>query len=152
MSPFRRRLYRNRGWAVILAGAALFAGQSRAQLAPKKDVGPRALALLELLPGGSSRLIPVSIMYEGNFYDASVYKASPVPMALDDGTVYEAFRSGKSLGLFTVTGALQGKNIWIGKGNWEPGGPKPAAKKEVAASKPVGEEDEGPPVLRRPGV
>jgi len=30
------------------------------------------------------------------FHDASVYKADPVPMALESGTVYEAEQAGES--------------------------------------------------------
>ena len=82
---------------------AQFAG---AQLARKtKQKGPRALALVELSPNGKARLIPIAIMVGDKFYDASAYKASPVPMALWSETVYEGERSGVSQGLFTVGGA-----------------------------------------------
>ena len=113
--------------------------------------GPRALGLLELAPNGKAHLIPVVIMYQGQFYDASAYKAAPVPMALEPQTVYEAERSGKSLGLFTITGVRQLKNNFIADGRWEPGGPRPA--KQVAESKPAApaEDQDKPPVLRHPG-
>ena len=71
--------------------------------APKTSKGPRALGLLELAPNGKARLIPITIMIDGKYYDASAYKASPVPMALWSETVYEAVQTGVSLGLFTVT-------------------------------------------------
>ena len=87
---------------------------------PARSKGPRALGLLELAPNGVAHLIPVTIMYDGQFYDASAYKASPVPMALDSETVYEAVKTGVSLGLFTVTGAGQIKGSWIGQGIWRP--------------------------------
>ena len=38
---------------------------------------------------------------ERQFWDATAYKADPFPMALESGTVYEAERTGNSLGLFT---------------------------------------------------
>lgn len=151
----RRRLYRKLWQGVILAAlAAAPLHFLRAQMArrAKVDKGPRALALLELAPNGRGHLIPVTIMYDGQFYDASVYKASPVPMALDSGTVYEAEKSGKSLGLFTVLGALQGHNTWLGAGTWTPAGSKPKAKAQVAESVPRDlEVDSGPPRLLRPG-
>ena len=73
------------------------------------------MGLVQLLPNGKARLVPITILYDGEFYDASAYKASPVPMALESGTVYEGMRTGVSQGLFTVTSALQGNNTWIGR-------------------------------------
>src|ERR1700693_430644 len=108
-----RTLYRNCWRSVTLAGLGLLAAVlAPAPVAgrPKADKGPRSLALLEFAPNGKGPLVPVVIMIDGEFYDASAYKAAPVPMALDTGTVYEAERSGSSLGLFTVSGALQGPN------------------------------------------
>jgi hypothetical protein len=112
------------------------------------------LALVQLLPGGKARLVPITILYDGEFYDASAYKASPVPMALESGTVYEGVRNGVSQGLFTVTGALQGNNTWIGDGTWQSASAIAAAKEAAAKrrevmSKPAPEPVEGPPVLRR---
>ena len=51
------------------------------------------MGLLQLAPNGKAHLIPITILYDGEFYDASAYKAAPVPMALESGTVYEAVRS-----------------------------------------------------------
>jgi len=65
------------------------------------------MGLLQLTPNGKARLIPITILYDGEFYDASAYKAAPVPMALESGTVYEAVSTGVSQGLFTVSNALQ---------------------------------------------
>ena len=72
------------------------------------------MALLQLTNGGKATLIPIAILVDGKFYDASEYKADPVPMALDSGTVYEAEESGDSLGLFTVSGALHSKTAGCG--------------------------------------
>src|SRR6202050_2051758 len=72
----------------------------------KKVKGPRAVGLLQLTKSGKATLIQVAILVDGKFYDASAYKADPVPMALEGGTVYEAEQAGDSLGLFTVNGAL----------------------------------------------
>jgi hypothetical protein len=93
----------------------------------------------------------VVLLYEGQFYDAGSYKASPVPMALDSGTVYEAEKTGVSQGLFTISGALHSNdNRWIGAGTWEAAGSKPAKKAAAPAKKPEQDPD-APPVLHRPG-
>jgi len=79
-----------------------------------------------------------------------------VPMALWSETVYEAFRSGVSQGLFTVTGALQRKDAkdateWLAEGTWQSADSiKAKVAKKASSSVPRGmNEDEGPPVLLR---
>jgi hypothetical protein len=150
------KLYRTARRAVILAGLAVALVQSLpAQSAAKKTLkGPRALGVVQLLPNGKARLIPITILLDGQYYDASAYKASPVPMALESGTVYEGFRTGVSQGLFTVSSALQGNNTWLGDGTWQTSSAiasakDAAAKKRAVMSKPGAEPPEGPPVLRR---
>ncbi len=143
-----------RGVTCALAAAIVLAGTfSRAQYArkPKPSAGPRAIALLELAANGKGHLVPVVILYNGQYFDAGSYKAAPVPMALDSGTVYEAEKSGVPQGLFTVSGALHfNDNRWVGAGTWEAAGSKPAKKAPTPEKKP--EEDlDSPPVLRRPG-
>ncbi len=122
----------------------------------KASKGPRALGLLELPPKGKAHLIPITILIDGKYYDASAYKAAPVPMALWSDTVYEAVRTGVSLGLFTVTGALQAKDPnnavqWMAEGTWQTANEvKAKAAKKPAPSIPRGmNDDEGPPVLLR---
>ena len=115
------------------------------------------MGLLQLTPNGKARLIPITILYDGEFYDASAYKAAPVPLALESGTVYEAVSTGVSQGLFTVSNALQGNNTWIGEGTWQSAdalaaAAAAAAKKKEARSKPAPEPVEGPPVLRHAGA
>ena len=97
-------------------------------------------------------------MVDGKYYDASAYKAAPVPMALWSETVYEGVLSGVSQGLFTVTGALQRKDAneaveWMAEGTWQSASSLRArAVKKPVVSVPRGmNEDEGPPVLRRAG-
>jgi hypothetical protein len=114
------------------------------------------LGLLELPPKGKAHLIPITILIDGKYYDASAYKAAPVPMALWSDTVYEAVRTGVSLGLFTVTGALQAKDPnkgmeWIAEGTWQTASEvKAKAVKKALPSVPRGmNDDEGPPVLLR---
>ncbi len=167
MSPLSRKLdsskrgahklYRTAQRAVILAGLAVTLVQTlpAQSAAPRKAAkGPRALGVVQLLPNGKARLIPVTILLDGEFYDASAYKAAPVPMALESGTVYEGFRTGVSQGLFTVISALHGNNTWLGDGTWQTASAmaaakEAAAKKRSVMSAPAPEPPEGPPVLRR---
>lgn len=104
------------------------------------EKGPRAIGLVQLSTTGKARIIPLVIMVDGKFYDATSYKATPVPMALDFGVVYEGFRSGVSQGLFTITQPGQLNHNWIAEGTWLPAGTKP---KETAKkySPPVIDED-----------
>jgi hypothetical protein len=153
-SPFRSSLYRMAGRAVTCAGLVLVAtGALNAQFARKTAVskGPRAVGLLVMPAKGKPRLIPVAIMVDGRFYDAGAYKADPVPLALEQGTVYEAERTGDSLGLFTVNQVLQQKNNWIAEGTYHAKGEKVESTAHKAETTPREEKDEGPPVLRRPG-
>ncbi len=86
--------------------------------------------MLQLAPNGKAHLIPITILYDGEFYDASAYKAAPVPMALESGTVYEALRTGVSQGLFTSQRALQANNTWIGDGTWQSASALAAARSQ----------------------
>ena len=77
--------------------AAAAAQDERPQITPgerkaprKKEAGPRALAVLQLAANGKATLVPIAILVNGKFWDATEYKANPVPMALEPGTVYEA--------------------------------------------------------------
>jgi hypothetical protein len=122
----------------------------------KKPVrGPRAVGILQI-SGGKMTLIPVAILVEKKFYDASVYKAEPVPMALERGTVYEAERSGESQGLFTISGALHSNNPasvspWLGAGSYLANGTEAAKTTRKAEDVPVGLDNSGdePPRLKR---
>jgi len=158
-SLHRSSLYRNlRGLVIcgplILALLELHFGQS--SRGAKTYKGPRALGLVELAPSGTSRLIPITILYDGKFYDAGAYKASPVPMALWAETEYEGFRSGISQGLFTVTTAFENQktNEWIAEGTWQTAEALAAKHtKKSVSSVPRGlNQDEGPPVLRHSGA
>ena len=107
----------------------------------KKDDGPRAVAVLRMDAKGKVSLVPIAIMINGKFWDASAYKADPVPMALEPGTVYEGERSGNSLGLFTIGSALHSSSAnvptpWIGTGVWHAAGSEPVKKVMKAESAP----------------
>ena len=155
-------LYRTARHAVICAGLALALAHllfAQRSAGAKKLTGPRALGLLEIAPSGKVTLLPVTIMIDGEFYDASAYKASPVPLALYTDTVYEGVKAGVSQGLFTVTTAQHGETIWRGLGKWQSADSIAAAeakKKSSAAAadraKKVQDNSDGPPVLKRPSA
>jgi len=167
-------LYRKAGLAVIFAAlwGIAFSATCRAQasqeeqgaeIAPqakkpkKKGRDPRAIGLLQLLPNGKTTLIPIAILMDGKFYDASAYKATPVPMVLESGTVYEAIRTGKSVGLFTVNGAGHSKDPasqipWIGTGSFLATGAEAPKGSRKAENVPLGlDEKDAPPRLSRGG-
>ncbi len=130
-------------------------GQVQDLSKPKKR-GARAIAVLEFLPGGGARLVPVALWVDGQFYDASLYGANPEPLAVQPETVYEATDYGRPTGLFTVVRPEQIKGSWIGAGQWKPqqsleemAAKKPAAKN----TKPTGSfnVNEDRPILKRPG-
>ena len=172
----RESLYRRWVWVVIgvvagwCLGIAPVAGQMPqlkrpeeapverpAEPTPKKLVNePRAVGLLQLNKDGKGTLIPIAIRIDGKFYDASVYKADPVPMALDGGTVYEVEKTGESQGLFTVGGALHNQNPnsatpWLGSGSYVLNGTVVANKAHKAEDKPRGldNDNDAPPRLTR---
>ena len=117
--------------------------------------GPRAVALVQLAENGRAHLIPVTIMINGNFYDASAYKADPVPMALQPGIVYEAVQAGVSQGLFTVGGAAQANGNWFADGKWVTADQIAADKEKSEAARKAQNEPKpeaeigGPPKLKR---
>jgi hypothetical protein len=147
------------GWAGFAA-----AQEERPEITPgerkvprKKDAGPRAVALLQMGANGKVSLVPIAILIDGKFWDASAYKADPVPMALDQGTVYEGERAGSSLGLFTVSSALHSRSLnsqtpWIATGKWVAAGSDTAKTEVKAETAPVGidKSDEPPRLTRDP--
>ena len=170
-SPFlkilhRRILYRGAllvALACVVSLAVVGAAQEeRPQITPggrnvprKKDAGPRAVGVLQLAANGKSTLVPIAILIGGKFWDATAYKADPVPMALETGTVYEAEQVGSSMGLFTVSSALHSKaaNVpspWIATGTWLPAGSETSKTALTAETAPVGiDTSDQPPRLTR---
>ncbi|HWR36639.1 MAG TPA: hypothetical protein VN622_12285 [Clostridia bacterium] len=160
-----------RTWQVLaLATMVLICapfGQAQYRAKPKPRTSPRAVAVLEILPGGAARLFPVSLLLDGRFYDASLYAAKPAPMSLYVDTVYEAQKTGTPVGLFTVAGARRMGDLWWGEGTWTPfasGESKDAAQDKTAGQsgevtvktattdKPKLKDDDDPdrPVLKKP--
>jgi hypothetical protein len=169
---YRRILYRAAllmalGATILSRPVRLAAQEERPQITPgerkvprKKDAGPRALAVLQLsATTGKSSLVPIAILVNGKFWDASAYKADPVPMSLDSGTVYEVERTGNSLGLFTVGGAMHRTGTsslppWIGTGAYALIGTESASKTAQTDPVPVGidKTDDRPRLTRDPNA
>jgi uncharacterized membrane protein YgcG len=153
---------------LFLSVAAVCAGQDEHPLiVPRRTIPlgnqkprgtePRAIAVVQL-NGGKGTLIPVAILINGRFFDASAYKADPVPMALESGTVYELEQGGDSQGLFTVNGALHSKVTgsaypWVGTGNFLAPGKDMPKDTRKAEDVPIGLKDtdtgDAPPRLTR---
>ncbi|MDR3748942.1 MAG: hypothetical protein P4M04_12425 [Acidobacteriota bacterium] len=117
--------------------------------------GPRAIGVIEFLPGGGARLVPVALWIDGHYYDASLYGANPAPMALEQGTQYQGMNYGEPTGWFTVTTPKQINGNWVADGKWITQGALDARLAEQAAKQPKSKhsssinDDQGPPVLRR---
>ena len=134
-------------------------GATSAQVAKRRpvDKGPRALGLIELAANGKAHLVPITIMIDGRFYDASAYKADPIPMALQSEIVYEGLKTGVSQGLFAVAGAFHNPLGWMANGKWrstadleaEKAKSKADAEKRNQKAPPPEQEIGGPPKLRR---
>lgn len=144
---FLRPLYRTGVCSVILA---VIASGAFAQLAKraKKSSGPRALGLVEILSNGRARIQTICIMVDGNFFDAGTYKATPVPMSVAPGTVYEGTRNGESIGLYTIADARAARGSWFGEGKWVPTGSEPKPAPAIVSTKRT-DDEEAPPIMRR---
>ena len=118
--------------------------QSPSATSKKAKRGPRAIAVVEFLPNGNMRLVPVALWIEGKYYDASLYGANPEPMALEPQTVYEAQSFGEPTGTFTVTMPKQVNGNWVADGTWQPELPMDAQVKAKAA-KEAAERAKNPP-------
>ena len=122
----------------------------------------RAIGVIEFLPGGSARLVPIALWMDGKYYDASLYAANPEPLAVQPGTVYEGQNYGETAGTFVVNTPKQVNGNWEADGHWSPYNALDAKLAAEAAkqAKPKSDQgkaiftsgaDAGPPVLRRPG-
>jgi hypothetical protein len=109
----------------------------------------RATAVVEVTTDSSgivgTRVFPVTILDEGVFHDAGIYKATPQPMALDNGIVYEAQADGIPVGYATILSSANNKG-WIALGKWQIAD----APKKSQAPAPVTAGDDRP-VIRRDG-
>jgi hypothetical protein len=116
--------------ALFLAGSltvpAFAQGPVNTTQQRKRQRGPRAIAVIRWQAdeqgNGHPVLLPVAIRDEGKIFDASVYKTSPRPMAIEPDTVYEAAQHGQAIGLFTIVSTTRENNddrTWVGLGRWQ---------------------------------
>jgi hypothetical protein len=103
----------------------------------------RATAVLEVTTDSAgiviTRVVPVTILDEGTFHDASIYKATPHPMALDTGIVYEGQTAGVPVGYATILSSKNEKG-WTALGKWQ----MADAPKKPQAPPPVTATDDRP--------
>ena len=140
--------------AVLLAVscAAQYTGQVTKQA--KENPVLRSVAVLEWTgePGKpkASRIVPVTVLDEGQLQDGGIYMARPQPMAVTGGIEYELQQNGKPVGLFDIQSAGQVQGSWVGLGSWKP---LPVAKSKPSMAElakiDVQDEESDRPVLHR---
>ncbi|HZS28515.1 MAG TPA: hypothetical protein VFB76_14905 [Candidatus Angelobacter sp.] len=128
---------------VLLVFALTIAGNAQRRKAHKL----RATAVLEVTtdPAGvvSTRVFPVTVLDDGTFQDASTYKSAPRPMALDNGIVYEAQKSGVPQGYVTITNGVERNDAWRAFGKWQ----AITAAKKTETPAPKVDAGDGRPIL-----
>ena len=126
------------GWTGVL-------GLGQTHKVAKPEAVVRAVGVYEwtgdLAKPKGERLVPVTLFIDGHVEDAAVYLARPVPMALNQGTIYELDEAGIEKGLVDVKEARHvqvpaAANLepfddgWFGYGSFQaPPVPKPVAVK-----------------------
>jgi hypothetical protein len=118
---------------LVLVCVAAFTGA----LAQKRKAHKlRATAVLEVTTDSAgivvTRVIPVTILDEGVFRDASIYKTTPRPMALGTGIVYEGQKAGTPAGYATILSSTNDQG-WTALAKWQ----LPEAPKKPQATPPV---------------
>ena len=146
------RFHLHRVLAAVLALTAASASAQMHKVARPEQV-VRAVGVYEwtgdFAKPNASRLIPVSLYIDGEFQDAGVYVARPVPFALLSGNVYELQSAGVSKGLLdlvyarhleatSATGDLAYDDGWFGYGKVEPlAAPRKTAALKASKTLPV---------------
>jgi hypothetical protein len=157
MNLYRRRTLEANFALVLILACSIGLAAAAQRRKPHKL---RSTALVELTTSASgtttARVVPITILDDGSFHDAGIYKNTPQPMALDGGVVYEAQKTGQILGYVTVGNATKDKNgNWVALGRWQAANPKPKPKADFSASELSGprdnsvSDDGGRPVLHR---
>jgi len=140
--------------AVLLAGLPAWS-QYPGQVTNSSNKTPelRSIAVLEWTgPEGKPkqcRLVPVSILDQGQLQDGSIYMARPQPMALAGEVEYQLEQNGKTIGLFDIENSGQEQGSWVGYGNWKPLPGPPKAKAEAAKVDDFDDPDDDRPILHR---
>ena len=118
MNLYSRRTFLASAALVLVCAAAVTGATAQRRKAHQL----RATALLEVTTDSagivSTRVTPITILDEGRFHDAGIYKATPRPMALDDGIVYEAQTAGMPVGYATILNSVN-SNGWTALGKWQ---------------------------------
>lgn len=140
-------LYRRRPFpaSVALLSACIFLFTIAFAQQRRKPHKLRATGLLELTTDAAgnvaARLTPIAILNQGRIEDASIYKAAPRPMAIENGVVYEAQKSGVPVGYVTVVNGSKA-GIWTALGKWQP--VTEEAKKSETPARPANPDDDRP--------
>ncbi len=134
----------------ILVCCAVLCGIAGAQQRRKQKT-PRAIALVEWPAKGKPVVVPIAILVNGRYYDADIYMADPVPMALEGGTVYEVQQGGDPIGFATVDGAMDRDGVWTGIAKFQTRQSVLAAERKKEKDVPSVRPDpvEGPPRLHK---
>jgi hypothetical protein len=123
----------------VLPAAAQYVGTVAK---PDKGVPElRSVAVLEwtgdLSSPKASRLIPVSVLDDGELQDGGIYLARPEPLAVAPQVEYQLEEDGKPTGLFDIKNAGQQFGSWVGLGSWKPmpSAPRKPTAKELAKTR-----------------
>jgi hypothetical protein len=151
--PSISRSYTAGAAVCLLAIPAILCAQYPGQVAKdtKKSPELRAVAVLEWTGEAGKpkacRIVPVTVLDQGQLQDGGVYLARPQPMALAGEVEYELKDNGRTIGLFDIEHAGQEEGSWVGYGKWKAlpalAQPKPAAHLQID------DEDDDKPVLHR---
>jgi len=157
MNLYRRRIFPASaigvlGLTLALISAAFGQQEGVTYYKRPKPHKLRATGLLTLARDSAgnvtAKLTPITILDQGQFEDASIYKARPEPMALDQGVVYEAQKSGVPVGYVKLISSSN-QGIWTALGKWQP--ITQEAKKSEPPKQPEqsGSSEDGRPILHR---
>ena len=131
-----------------LPASAQYPGQVTKDKKAKPDL--RAVSVLEWTGEAGKpkacRIVPVSVLDEGQLQDGGVYLARPQPLALAGEVEYQLENNGKTIGLFDIENSGREQGAWVGYGTWK-GLPAPAPPKTMAPK--IEDEDDDKPVLHR---
>jgi hypothetical protein len=145
MNLYSRRTFLASAALVLVCAAAFTTAAAQRRKAHKL----RATAVIEINTDSagivSTRIIPVVVLDEGRFQDASIYKATPRPMALENGIVYEGQTTGVPAGYATIVNGTNNHG-WTALGKWQS---MDAVKKPQATAPVVATDDR--PTIRRGG-
>lgn len=151
MNLYRRRTF-PASLALLLAFTYIFTTSTFAQRRKPHKLRATGLLTLTTDPTGTTtaKLTPITILDQGRFEDASIYKARPEPMALDRGVVYEAEKSGVPVGYVTILSAAN-QGIWTALGKWQPVTEEAKKPEQPAHPANAGTSGDDRPILHRGG-